>query len=235
MFQRTIQHPLLDQTPVDNCGTNLEHDVPDALWAVLCGHRWHATSLDGLRGIVDTGAIEIRSGYNGLCKSLGAISLFDFGPTAIDIESRGHWTQWCGSEQASLARLNGIPQKRVGVWLRVRDDYADDHLIDAGALHEIWKKNMRNVIPGVEGGHRGPLAITELDQVVVIPARRLAAFRFWEAAPSAAVLVEVSNHIEKLPAEPLSPLELVGVRVRQQRDRLQAGSTSTAPSTGKRP
>ena len=216
MFQRTIQHPLLDQTPVDNCGTNLEHDVPDALWAVLCGHRWHATSLDGLRGIVDTGAIEIRSGYNGLCKSLGAISLFDFGPTAVDIKSGGHWTQWCGSEQASLARLDGIPQKRVGVWLRVRDDYADDHLIDAGALHEIWKKNMRNVIPEVEGGHGGPLAIAELDQVVVIPARR-GGCEFLFKQPSVAETTRGSmtpsgSHRGELPAglrRQLSDQELV--------------------------
>ena len=31
----------------------------------------------------------------------------------------------------------GVPQKRVGVWLRVRDDYADDRLIDAATLREI--------------------------------------------------------------------------------------------------
>ena len=152
---------------------------------------------------------------NGLCKSLGAISLFDFGPTAVDIKSGGHWTQWCGSEQASLPRLEGIPQKQVGIWLRVRDDYADDRLIDAGALREIWKTNMRNVVPGVEGGHRGPLAIAELDQLVVIQARYLAAFRVWDATPSAAVLDGVSAYIQDLPEEPLSPFELIGVRVRR--------------------
>ena len=217
---------------MDNSGTNREHDVPDALWTVLSGHRWHATPLDGLRGIVDKGAIEIRCGYNGLCKSLGAISLFDFGPTAVDIKSGGHWTQWCGSEQASLPRLEGIPQKQVGIWLRVRDDYADDRLIDAGALREIWKTNMRNVVPGVEGGHRGPLAIAELDQLVVIQARDLAAFRVWDAAPSAAVLDEVSAYIQDLPEEPLSPFEHIGVR--RQPDRLQSGSAPTAPSTTNR-
>ena len=83
---------------MDNCGTNRENDVPDALWAVLTGHRWHATSLNGLHGVVQSGAIEIRPGYNGLCKSLAAVSLFDFGPTAVDIKSGGHWTQWCGSQ-----------------------------------------------------------------------------------------------------------------------------------------
>ena len=122
---------------MDNSGTNRGHDVPDALWAVLSGPRWHATSPDGLRGIVYSGAIEIHPGYNGLCKSLGAVSLFDFGPTAVDIKSGGHWTQWCGYEQASSARLAGVPRKQVGVWLQVRDDYTDHRLIDAAALRKI--------------------------------------------------------------------------------------------------
>ena len=194
---------------MDNSGTNREHDVPDALWGALSSHRWHATSRDGLSEIVAKGAIEIRSGYNGLCKSLGAISLFDFGPTAVDIKSGGHWTQWCGFEQASLARLDGIPQKQVGIWLRVRDDYADDRLIDAGALREIWKTNTRNVVPEVEAGHRGPLVSAKLDQVVVTQAGNLAMFRVWSALPSATVLDEVSAYIQDLPDEPLSPFELL--------------------------
>ena len=213
---------------MDNCGTNREHDVPDALWAVLASHRWHATSLDGLRGVVHSGAIEIRPGYNGLCKSLGAVSLFDFGPTAVDIKSGGHWTQWCGSAQASSARLGGVAQKRVGVWLRVRDDYADDRLIDAAALRKIWMENKRNVIPGVEGGHLGPLAVAELDQIVVIAAVSLSVYRVWDAMPSAAVLEEVSDHIGKLPAEPLSPFEHAHARARQKQERLRSGDESAA-------
>ena len=205
---------------MDDCDTNREHDIPDALWAVLTGHRWHATSLDGLRGVVHSGAIEIRPGYNGLCKSLGAVSLFDFGPTAVDIKSGGHWTQWCGTEQASSTRLAGAPQKQVGVWLRVRDDYTNDRLIDAAALRKIWMENKRNVIPGVEGGHLGRLAVAELDQIVVIAAIRLSAYRVWDAMPSAAVLEEVSDHIDHLPAEPLSLFELAYVRARKKRERL---------------
>ena len=200
---------------MDNSGTNREHDVPDALWAVLSGHRWHATSLDGLHGIVHSGAIEIRPGYNGLCKSLNAVSLFDFGPAAVDIKSGAHWTQWCGFEQASSARMAGVPQRKIGVWLRLRDDYADDRLIDATALREIWmEKTNRNIVPGVKAGHVGRLAISELDQIVLIGALRLSAYRVWDAMPSAAVLEEVSDHIGRLPAEPLSETELVYVRAR---------------------
>jgi len=47
---------------MDYSGTNRQHEVPDALWAVLSGHWWHATSLDGLRSIVHSGAIEICAG-----------------------------------------------------------------------------------------------------------------------------------------------------------------------------
>jgi len=215
---------------MDNSGTNREHDVPDALWAVLSGHRWHATSLDGLRGIVDSGAIEIRPGYNGLCKSLDAVNLFDFGPTAVDIKSLGHWTEWCGSQQAVSDRAVGVPQKRVGVWLRVRDGYADDRLIDAATLRKIWMENEKklNVIPGVEGGHRGLLAVAELDQIVVIGALCLSAYRVWDAMPSAGVLEEVSDHIDNMPADPLSSLELAHVRARQKRERLGTGGESAA-------
>ena len=213
---------------MDNSGTNREHDVPDALWAALSDHRWHATSLDGLRGIVDSGAIEIRPGYNGLCKSLGAVSLFDFGPTAVDIKSGGHWTEWCGFQQAASNRVVGVPQKRVGVWLRVRDDYADDRLIAAAALREIWMENKLNVVPGVEGGHRGPLAVAELDQIVVIGALDLSAYRVWDAMPSVGVLEEVSNHIDNLPAEPLSQFEIAHVRVRQRQEPLRSGDASYA-------
>ena len=86
----------------------------------------------------------------------------------------------------------------------MRDDYTDDRLIDAAALRKIWMEKMRNIIPGVEGGHLGPLAVDELDQIVVIAAIRLSEYRVWDAMPSAAVLEEVSDHIDHLPAEPLS-------------------------------
>ena len=109
-----------------------------------------------------------------------------------------------------MARKNGIPRKRVGVWLRLRDDYGDDRLIDAAALYRIREKkvHMLTVIPGVEGGHREPLIVAQLDQIVVTPALRLCEFRIcWDAMPSAATIEEVSGYIDNLPAEPLSASE----------------------------
>ena len=215
---------------MDNSGTNREHGIPDALWEVLDGHRWHATSLDGLRGIVDTGAIDTRPGYESLCRLLGAISLFDFGPSSEHVKSLGHWSEWCGTQQASRARQDGIPQKRVGVWLRVRDRYADERVIDACALRRISKKNLaKRIIPGVEGGHVGPLAIAELDQVVAVSAVRMAEFSAWGGTPSDAIVDEVARYVENLPAEPLSYVEQAAVNVRAQRDRLLGRHAAPPP------
>ena len=84
----------------------------------------------------------------------------------------------------------------------------------------------RNVIPGVEGRHLGPLAIAELDQVVVFAAVRLSVYRIWDVLPSAAVHKEVTDHISNLPAEPLSLFELAHARAR--RKRLRSGYASAA-------
>ncbi len=146
---------------MENTGTNREYSIPDELWDHLSGHRWHATSLKGLEGIVRTGAIEVRSGgYNGLCKSMGAISLFDFGPSAEDIKSLGHWSEWCGDQQR---RRKGKPVKRVGIWLRLSDDYNNDRWIDAAALRKLSQKQLNKlVIPGVEAAHIGSLPVCKL-------------------------------------------------------------------------
>ena len=84
-------------------------------------------------------------------------------------------------------------------------------------------ENKLNIIPGVEGGHRGPVALAELDQIVVIGASHLSAYRVWDAMPSVGVLEEVSDHIDNLPAEPLSLFELANLRARQKRERLRSG------------
>ena len=158
----------------------------------------------------------------------------------MDITSGGHWAHWCGSEQACYARLAGVPQKKVGVRLRLRDDNADDRLVGSGALRKIWMEKKRDVISGVEAGHLGSLAVAELDQIVMIAALRLSAYRVWEEMPSAAFLDEISDDIGHLPAEPLSRIELAYVRARQKRERIQYGDESaarlmsgTTPSSGR--
>lgn len=202
---------------MENTGTNREKSIPDELWNHLSGHRWHATSLKGLEGIVGSGAIEVRAeGYNGLCKSMGAISLFDFGPTAEDIKSMGHWSEWCGHQQTSSERSKGIPAKRVGIWLRLRDDYTNDRLIEAGAFRKISLVQLNKlVIPGVEAAHIGSLPVCKLDQVVVIRKNCLVGFRVWESMPTTVILKEVKEHISSLPEEPFSVWE-AGYRTAQR-------------------
>lgn len=210
------------ESQMENSGTNRKHGVPNALWTILDGHRWHATSFDGLRGILGTGAIEVRPEHLSLCRELNAISVFDFGSTAQDIKSGVHWTRWCGWQQADDARSRGTSQKQVGIWLRIRDSYADPRLIEAGTLHSKWQdKPSTRIIPGVEGGHCGTLDIANLDQVVAISWRRLADFKVWEGPPTPAMVCDVSRYIQALPVEPLTPFDRMGVEFRAQRAQLK--------------
>ena len=61
--------------------------LPDPLWEVLDNQLWHATGADGLSGIVRDGEIIITGNRyrESLCRILDCVSLFDFGPTAVDI------------------------------------------------------------------------------------------------------------------------------------------------------
>ncbi len=203
---------------MENTGTNREYSIPDELWNHLTGYRWHATSLKGLEGIVRSGAIEVRpEGYNGLCKSLEAISLFDFGPSAVDIKSGGHWSEWCGHQQTSSERSKGKPVKRVGIWLRLRDDYNNDRLIDAASLHKISQKQLNKlIIPGVEAAQLGSLPVCKLDQVVVVRKNCLVDFRVWKSMPTTDILNEVHEHISNLPKEPLSRWEAAYQKIHQE-------------------
>ena len=70
----------------------------------------------------------------------------------------------------------------------------------------------------MEAGLQRPLTADELDQMVVVAALRLSAYRVREGEPSAAVLKEVSDHIGNLPAGPLSRFEIAHVRPRQKTD-----------------
>ena len=198
--------------------TNRKRAIPDELWSLLCGHKWHATSMAGLIGIVDSGAIEVRPGYNSFCKTkLGAISLFDFGLTARDIESRGHWSEWCGFQQASKARACGFPEKEVGIWLQINDAYRSENLIDARTVRAKWKEHrVGNILPGIEGAHRGPLNVDHIDQVVVISRNSMAEPKTWAGTPTLETVGQISAYIDTLPAQPFSKVEQAMLNARQR-------------------
>ena len=136
--------------------------LPEHLWAVLDGLLWHATGPDGLKGILADGEIRIvgdRYG-NSFCRQLGCVALLDFGRTAVDDWGQfNNWSGWFGDQQ----------QARVAVWLEIDRRGAAENVIDAGALHQKWKKNLsKQIIPGVEAGHRGPVPVACIRNVLLI-------------------------------------------------------------------
>ena len=205
--------------------TNRERAIPEEFRSLLDGHKWHATSIAGLIGIVDSGAIELRPGYNSFCKvTLNAISLFDFGPTSTDIQSRGHWSEWCGYQQASKARARGDPQKHVGIWVRIDAAYSSENLLDAGTVHAMWKAHsVGTILPGVEGAHKGPLSIDTVDQVIVVSRNNLAEPHTWAGTPTPQTVRDVSAYIDSLPDEPLSVLELALSKARVKAEESHSG------------
>ena len=136
--------------------------LPEHLWAVLDGRLWHATGPDGLKGILADGEIRIvgdRYG-NSFCRQLGYVALLDFGPAAVDDWGQfKNWSGWFGDQQ----------QARVAVWLEIDRRAAAENVIDAGALHRKWKDNRsKQVIPGVEAGHRGPVPVGCIGAMLLI-------------------------------------------------------------------
>ena len=180
------------------------------LCRVLSGHRWHATSADGLRGIVEHGAVKVCTCFNSFCKSIDAISIFHFGPTAEDCETTcQHWSPWCGKHQADPLGLGQPAGKQVGVWLRIRDVYQGLQLIDPQALWERSynelastpsgaRVNLSQIIPEVEGAHVGELPIRQLDQVVATTPSM--SIKVWNCDP-AKVVDEVARYIHELPEQ----------------------------------
>lgn len=136
--------------------------LPERLWAVLDGRLWHATGPGALKGILADGEIRIvgdRYG-NSFCRQLGCVALLDFGPTAVDDWGQfNNWSGWFGDQQ----------QARVAVWLEIDRRAAAENVIDAGALHQKWKNHLsKQIIPGVEAGHRGPVPVACIGNVLLI-------------------------------------------------------------------
>ena len=104
--------------------------LPDALWANLDGRLWHATSREGLRGIVADKAITVgfSDRYLGsFARNQGSVSLFDFGPTSKDYPNQfNNWIGWLGRQQNT----------KVAVWLEIDRERVNQSLLDAKATRE---------------------------------------------------------------------------------------------------
>ena len=136
--------------------------LPERLWAALDGGLWHATGSDGLKGILADGEIRIVGDRyrNSFCRHMGCVALLDFGPSAVDGWGQfKNWSGWFGRQQ----------QARVAVWLKIDRRAAAAKVIDAGTLHEKWKNNhSKQIIPGVEAGHSGPVPVGCIEAVLLI-------------------------------------------------------------------
>jgi hypothetical protein len=168
--------------------------LPIALWALLDTRLWHATTPTGLESIFTTREIRITGNRysNSLCRSLGGICLFDFGPAAEDVANQfKNWIGWFGHEQGC----------RVPIWLEIDRGAVNTNLLDAGGARAHARANLsKRFIPGVEACHRGALPTSALVSVLMvdryhhntfaqcIPERdafRFALDRFVESLPTA--------------------------------------------------
>ena len=192
-------------------------DLPDALWEVINERLWHATSTEGLKGILQAREIRrISNRYkNSLCGQLDCLSLFDFGPTAKDCEGQfNNWSGWFGYQQKS----------RVAVWLEIDRDVTADKVYDAGKIYAIWQEDFRNggfvfgvFIPGVEAGHKGPIPLDVLKGALLID--RYDRKRFERFGKVNETLIHQIDDFEKSlpPPPPLHPIEILEASLQQQR------------------
>ena len=143
-----------------------------AAWGVLKGRLWHATSLDGFRGIWRDGFVKPGNGHKG--SFAGArrwVSLFDFGLSARD--EWGQWKNWA-------PWFGATHDAGLSVWLEIDREAGGDSVVEAESLRLLWREEINRrvekslgepwaglVIPGVEGAFRGDLQTALVMRAVV--------------------------------------------------------------------
>ena len=141
----------------------LNPGLPQALWSRLDGRLWHATDCNSLSKILSDGEIRPAVGdryRNSFCRSQGSVSLFDFGPTAVDIPGQfNNWAGWFGHQQES----------RVAIWLEIDRARTIEWLLDAGSTRQKWhERPCKQIIPGVEACHKGPIPLAAVAGALLI-------------------------------------------------------------------
>ena len=152
------------QAPNDDIASWRPDDLSEPVWRALVHRLWHATSIQGLRAILNDGSIRVVEENVGtkyrvapLMHARGCVSLFDFGPTAgpawlLKAQYR-NWRGW----------LSGEYDDKAMIWLELDRDLTADNVIPAGKARQIAKAfPAEQVIPGVEAGHHGPVPLSSL-------------------------------------------------------------------------
>ena len=150
--------------PGDEISSWRPDDLAETVWEALVLRLWHATSIQGLRAILNDGCIRVveenmgaRYRVASLMFARGCVILFDFGPTAgpawlLQAQYR-NWGGW----------LSGHYDDRAMFWLELDRELTADRVIPAGEVRRIAKANpTEQGIPGVEAGHFGPVPLTSL-------------------------------------------------------------------------
>ncbi|MEQ8832192.1 MAG: hypothetical protein RLW87_20460 [Alphaproteobacteria bacterium] len=115
-----------------------------------------------------------------LSRRHGAVSLFDFGPAAVDYPIQfNNWSQWLGHEQGD----------RIAVWIEISREDLGDSLVDAAATHELWEsyhgsgERSPKYIPGVEALGRGPIPTTLFRRILLVATEDRSIFQsvLWPA------------------------------------------------------
>jgi hypothetical protein len=177
--------------------------LPDLLWMVLDGRLWHATSHQGLIGIVEDRFIHVSRGEryrNSICRRLECVSLFDFGQEALEQDDfmGANWFPWLGSEHAG----------RCAIWLEVDREHVANKLIDPKTLLEIvrTKKIRGRFFQGVESCHKGPLTTRAIVGALVLDCQDCSVFQRYVGAIDN-ILQMVASFLDALPPpRPDSPL-----------------------------
>lgn len=181
-------------------------DLPDSLWEALNYRLWHATSLEGLKGIVESGEIRVGDRYeNSLGRHLGCVSIFDFGPTAKDYDQYRNWNAWFGHEQKS----------RVAVWLEIDRDATADKVNDAETTRTIWHENKlykKRLIPGVEASYKGVIPLSVLKGALLIDQHDLIEFKYFEGVDKTLICKAADFEKSLPPPPPPHPLEIARKR-----------------------
>ena len=161
------------QGPKDDIASWRPDGLAEAVWDALVHRLWHATSIAGLGAILNDGCIRAVEENVGtkyrvapLMLARGWVSLFDFGPTAgpawllqTQYENWGGW-------------LSGQSEDKAMIWLELDRDLSVESVIPACEVRKIAEANPgENIIPGVEAGHRGPVALAALRGALIFYSR----------------------------------------------------------------
>lgn len=146
--------------------------LPEALWVELDGGLWHATDMQGAKGILADRAILVSRSdryRNSLCRTLGGVCLFDFGSASVDqteFES-SNWYGWLGHAHSS----------QVVVWLKVDRSVVSSKLLDPlEMLTRAETMKSYKFFFGVETCHIGPISTLALCGALLIDGKNIDRF-----------------------------------------------------------